>query len=135
MYLKWCLNPQTFFCVNYNRWQYGELRIHYRLLYYKNALCLFFSSYWIHLLLMCLHEWNFPEFVSFFYHNIWPARNKWETLPRMNHLLCSFIFLLSYFPMSYMQSCRSKMSSICCPLSIIQWSPLLHDVVEYTTNA
>ena len=90
-----------------------------------NALCLFFLSYWIHLLLTCLHEWNFPEFVLFsiIIYGLHGINEK--TLPRMNHFtMFLFFFFLSYFPMSYMLSYRSKMSSICCPLSTIQCSPL-----------
>ena len=123
MYLKWSLKPKTFVQSTIG----GSnvlLWVTFIIDYYMNALCLFFLSYWIHLLLICLHEWNFPEFVLFsiIIYGLHGINEK--TLPRMNHLVCSLFFFLSYFPMSYMLSYSSKMSSICCPLSIIQWSPL-----------
>ena len=49
--------------------------------YYMNALCPFFLSYWIHLLLYMFTWMEFPRIRSFFFHNIWPARYKWENPP------------------------------------------------------
>ena len=49
--------------------------------YYMNALCPFFLSYWIHLLLYMFTWMEFPRIRSFFFHNIWPARYKRENPP------------------------------------------------------
>ena len=76
-----------------------------------NALCLFFLSYWIHLLLTCLHEWNFPEFVLFsiIIYGLHGINEK--TLPRMNHFTMFLFF--SFYRIS---------PCLICYLTVVKWA-------------
>ena len=117
--LKRCLKPKTFLNNTIGGSKVLWLTIYYRL-FYECTLSLLFS-YWTTHLLMCLHEWNFPEFclfsiVIYCLHGI----NK-KTLPRINHV-SMFLFALSYFPMSYMQSYYNIINVMCYHLVLIQWS-------------
>ena len=108
MYLKWSLKPKTFVQTTIG----GSnvlLWVTFIIDYYMNALCLFFLSYWIHLLLICLHEWNFPEFVLFsnIIYGLHGINEK--TLPRKNHLVCS---LFSFYRIS---------PCLICYLTVVKW--------------
>ena len=103
--------------------------------YYMNALCPFFLSYWIHLLLYMFTWMEFPRIRSFssIIYGLHGINEK--TLPRINHFTTYTYFSFIVFPHVLYAILLQQNEFYMLPfIYYTMKSPSLWYVVEYTKN-